>query len=62
MSMTGFGAILVSKGNDEEKAKYLGDLIRNQTEQLKQKSKADSKEFQRKVIQLAKHERAKLKK
>ena len=44
----GFWRDLVSKGSDEEKNKYLGDLIRNQKEQLKQKGKTDDKEFQKK--------------
>lgn len=34
----GFWRDLVSKGSEEEKTKYLGDLIRNQTEQLLSKS------------------------
>lgn len=58
----GFWRDLVSKGSDEEKTKYLIDLIRNQTEQLKQKDKADDKEFLKKIIQLAKEEKNKLKK
>lgn len=58
----GFWRDLVNKGNNEEKAKYLNNLIQNQTNQLKQKGKTDDKEFQKKIIQLAKEERSNLKK